>query len=483
MPQFPEQASTNWILAAFIYTVGAIAVLLVLVGLVFIDVGLVRRRNVLDTTLQKIGAAMVGGLGTLLIGYPIWQWQFNQAFGLPQPFWQAVQDWWLGGAFTSTASRHIDPAALPEADVLQIFLVFFVTFTMATVALIHTGVVERIKPIPLYVMSFVVGAVLSPLVGYLCWGSLSPLTLRGTHDFDGVFPLYITAGTFVLVLAWRVGPRLGAFREDPSGARPASQNLSFVGIGMLLILLALPFVTIGSGYIVPDVGFFGISFAESGIGVVIINLVAAILGGAVVGLLLAHRRREPTWAFLGPISGVVVAGTLLDIGAAWQCLLVGALGPLVGLGTATVLRRLGIDDPKVVPLALGPGVVGAILTGFLKWGTPTGGYIGLDGPHAVGVGQITPWWQLAGIVATMLVAGVPAFLMCLIFERFGGLRAEAADEIAGLDMARWGVRNSSDDLEVSGPAVAAFADLGPTVPGSAGPTGIGEAAVRSTTSP
>ncbi|GAB3394328.1 hypothetical protein [Amycolatopsis echigonensis] len=71
MPQFPEQASTDWILSTFIYTVGAIAVLLVVAGLVFIDTGLVRRRNVLDTTVQKIGAAMVGGLGTLLIGYPI----------------------------------------------------------------------------------------------------------------------------------------------------------------------------------------------------------------------------------------------------------------------------------------------------------------------------------------------------------------------------------------------------------------------------
>ena len=473
MEQFPEQASANWINATFIYTLGAVAVLLVLLGLVIMDIGLVRRRNVLDTTVQKIGSAMVGGLGTLLIGYPIWQWQFNQAFGVPDPFWQAVRDWWLGGAFTTTASRHIDPSALPEADVLQIFLVFFVTFTMATVALIHTGVVERIKPVPLYVMSFVIGAVLSPLVGYLCWGSLSPLTLRGTHDFDGVFPLYITAGTFVLVLAWRVGPRLGAFRADASGARPAAQNLSFVGIGTLLILLALPFVTIGSGYIVPDVGFFGISFAESGIGVVIVNLVAAIIGGAVVGLLLAHRRREPTWAFLGPISGVVITGTLLDIGNAWQCLLVGALGPLVGLGTASVLRRLRIDDPKVVPLALGPGVVGALLTGFIEWGTRTGGYIGLEGPYAVGVAQVTPWWQLAGIGATMLVAGVPAFLMCLVFERFGGLRAEAAEEVTGLDRARWGIENSSDDLD---PDTTAPAGAEALPAGTAVPVGNGESA-------
>jgi ammonium transporter, Amt family len=390
MEQFPEQASTNWLMSTFIFTVGAVAVLLVVVGLVIVDMGLVRRRNVLDTTVQKIGAAMVGGLGTLLIGYPIWQWQFNQAFGIPQPLWQAVKDWWLGGAFTTTASRYIDPAVLPEADVLQIFLVFFVTFTMATMALVHTGVVERIKPVPLYLMSFVMGAVISPLVGYLCWGSLSPLTLRGTHDFDGIFPLYVTAGTFVLVLAWRVGPRLGAFRPHSSGIKPASHNAAFVGIGVLLILFALPFITIGSGFIIPDVGFFGISFTESGIGLVIVNLFAAILGGAVMGLLVAYRRREASWALMGPIAGVVMGGTLFDIGNAWQCLLVGALGPLVSVGTAALLRKVRIDDPKVVPLALGPGITGALLTGFLEWGTRTGGYIGLEGKYAPGVAEITP---------------------------------------------------------------------------------------------
>jgi ammonia channel protein AmtB len=334
---------------------------------------------------------------------------------------------------------------LPEADVQQIFLVFFVTFTMTTIGLIHTGVVERIKPLPFYVMSFVVGALLSPLVGYLCWGSLSPLTLRGTHDFDGVFPLYLTAGTFALVLAWRVRPRLGAFVAHPSGARPAAHNAAFVAIGALLIIFALPFVTIGSGYLVPDEGFFGISFAESGLGIVIINLFAAIIAGGVVGLVVAYRRREANWALLGPIAGVVICGSLLDVGTAWECLLLGACGPLVALGTALLLHRMRIDDPKVVPLALGPGIVGAIATGFIAWGTPTGGYIGLKGEFAVGVAEINPLWQLLGVVATVAVVGIPALVMCLVFERFGGLRISEEAEIGGLDVHQWGGSNYGDD--------------------------------------
>ena len=135
MKQFPDQATTDNLMSTFIYTMGAVAVILVIVGLFLVDMGLVRRRNVLDTIVQKTGGAVVGGLGTLLIGYPIWQWQFNQAFGVPHPLWEAVKDWWVGGGFTDTPSRYIDPKVLPQADVQQIFLVFFVTFSMATMAL------------------------------------------------------------------------------------------------------------------------------------------------------------------------------------------------------------------------------------------------------------------------------------------------------------------------------------------------------------
>ena len=67
---------------------------------------------------------------------------------------------------------------------------------------------------PLYVMALVIGLVLSPVVAFLCWGPVGPLTNHGTHDFDGIFPLYIFAGTWVLVLSWRLGPRLGAFKPS-----------------------------------------------------------------------------------------------------------------------------------------------------------------------------------------------------------------------------------------------------------------------------
>jgi Amt family ammonium transporter len=73
----------------------------------------------------------------------------------------------------------------------------------------------------------------------------------------------------------------------------------------------------------------------------------------------------------------------------------------------------------------------------------------LEGAYALQHAEITPWWQLAGVVVVMLIAGVPCLLMCLGFERFGkGLRVTEAQEIAGMDATFWDIRNDEDEVLV-----------------------------------
>jgi ammonium transporter, Amt family len=448
MKSFLDQVNLTSFYGDLLYSIGAAAVILVILALGFVDTGLVRRKNVLDTWVQKITAAMIAGMGTLLGGFGIWQWQFNSAFGVPNPLGQALKDWWIGGQYQNTFAQHIDPAILPGADVQQVFLVFFVTFSMATLALIHTGAMERMKPLPLFVMAFLIGLILSPLVGYLCWGSTSPLTARGTHDFDGVFPLYIFAGTWVAVLSWRLKPRLGAFAPHPRGTAPAAHNVSLAAAGVLLIMFALPFIALASGYVVPGQGFFGISYTTSGWGLVFTNVFAAYCGGGLTGALIAYRRKEAVWALLGPLAGAVINATMFDIGHPYQVFVLSLFGPPVALGTALLLARLRIDEPKVIPLALGPGVVGAIAVGFIKWHTRTGGIPGGKGIYALQHASITPLWQLIGVAVTMAVAAVPCLLLCLFFEHTTGLRVEEEKEIVGLDLSYWDAPNFMDETLV-----------------------------------
>jgi Amt family ammonium transporter len=48
--------------------VASLAVILVVLGLTLIDTGLSRRRNVLDTVVQKLAAALIAGFATFIVG-------------------------------------------------------------------------------------------------------------------------------------------------------------------------------------------------------------------------------------------------------------------------------------------------------------------------------------------------------------------------------------------------------------------------------
>ncbi|WCB96689.1 hypothetical protein DSM104299_05455 [Baekduia alba] len=440
---FKFQTTTQLFAEDILYSVAAASVILIVLGLTLVDVGLARRKNSLDTAVQKLAASLIAGLATFVVGYAIWAWQFYQAFGLT--LGDSLRDFWIGGRGMTSFAGHIDPAAIPSADVQQIFVVFFATFSMATMALIHSSVFERIKPLPLYSMALVVGLVLSPFAGYLCWGSASWLTNRGVHDLEGVFPLYIFAGTFALVLNWRLKPRLGSLRPDPRGIGPAPSNKALAVAGVMLILFAVPLLVLGSGYYVPGQGYLGISLTSSGWGIAFINVVVAYAAGALSGTIVAYRTREWVWVALGPIAGIVISGTMIDIAHPWVIMIVALFGPPVALLTRRVAFRFGIDDAKVVPLGLGCGVVGAIACGFIEWGTKTGGYFGATGDYALRHAEINPGWQAIGVLAIVALAGVSSLLMALFFEKVGGLRVSEATEIEGFDRAYWGESNSDDE--------------------------------------
>ena len=86
---FGDQVSSSSFFGDLFYTVGAVSVILVVLALGLVDTALVRRKNVLDTWVQKLLAALIAGLGTLLGGYGLWQWQFNSALGTHNPLGQA----------------------------------------------------------------------------------------------------------------------------------------------------------------------------------------------------------------------------------------------------------------------------------------------------------------------------------------------------------------------------------------------------------
>jgi ammonia channel protein AmtB len=205
------------------------------------------------------------------------------------------------------------------------------------------------------------------------------------------------------------------------------------------MMIGIPVAVLGCGFLFPDaLGYVGIGGTTSGLGLVFVNVFVAFVGGIVGGAVLSYRTRNPIWVLLGPIAAYVAGGTLFDIAVPWKVLLVSLFAPLASYATYRLLRRARIDDPKIGPLTLGAGVYGAIVSGFVGWHVKTGGYPGItSGKYAFQHAEITPGWQLVGVLAAIALAVIPALILCLIFERAGGLRVSEKAELEGLDHSYW----------------------------------------------
>lgn len=435
---YPEQATTDIFVANLLYAIGILAVLMAAAGVMLFDLGLVRRKNAIDSMVQKLVSGFVCALGFAPMGYAVWVWQVNQAFEIPNPLGQAIGDWSIWGGLVNHLSTDIDPSVAAGADTYQVFYVLFVVFAFFLGMVLHAAGAERMKPLPLYVLSFVTGAVTFPILLYLLWGSTSILTNWGVHDNVGAFAVYMPLGVTSLIVAKMVGPRIGRFSGGKQGDLPGPTNVPLVAIGVALVLPALSFFVLVAGYLIPEVGLVGISMGSSTMGMVLMNLWGAILGGGIVGAIMSYRTRHATWAIAGPFVGYIAGTPIYDVGRPWYMFLIGAGAPLVAYLTVQILERVKIDEGKIVPLVLGPVVYGAIVGGFAAWGEKTGGWFEItEGTYAFQHAEITPFKQLVGVAVVFLVAGVITTVVLSIMKAVTGLRVREEEEQEGLDATYW----------------------------------------------
>lgn len=421
------QVSTHAQVATAYYVIGLVAIALAIAGVFMFDAGLSRRGNVLHTLVQKLAAATVGGVAMAVLGFAIWDIQFTQAFGSDSPVKDAFQAWWLFGDNINAYSQQLDHTAVPDAEAFQAFFAIFVVFGAFFSALLAGAVIERVRTAALVVVSAVFAGLVIPVGAYLVYGPVGPLSNAGTHDFGGAF-FYILLGTWALVLVWRAKPRPGALTGD---ATKVPHNLAFVVLGLLLFVAGLCGYVLLNGFLVEDAGFFGITLNESGMGIVLTNLMVTVMAGGVGGLIAWKITGNVYFFLVAPIAGWVAAAASMDVVNPWQSGLIALFAPFVVVGGYHLMKRAGLDDIKIVPITLGPAIYGALATGVFANGVKQGGYIGLEGDYAfqhasIGVGQ-----QALGVLVFIALGLASALVVVLVVEKVLGLREERIDQ--GLD--------------------------------------------------
>ncbi|MBT7004409.1 MAG: ammonium transporter [Chloroflexi bacterium] len=389
-----DSGSVAWMLMA------SALVLFMTPGLAFFYGGLVRGKNVVSTVMYSFVSMGVVSIVWVLWGYSL-------AFG-------------EGGAFIGNFDfvGFKDVSSDPE-DGAMLFAIFQMMFAIITPALITGAIAERFK-FTTYLVFLVawITFVYAPIAHWV-WASDGWLFEMGALDFAGGTVVHINAGIAAVVAAWMVGKRRGVDR----GVEPHN----------------VPFVILGAGIL--WFGWFGFNagsgLAADGLAIsafLVTNTAAAM--ALVVWIILGHIHT-------GKMSGVgaatgAVAGLVAITPASGFVGPMGAIAIGLGAGVLTfyavrIRHKFGFDDALEVMAVHGiGGIWGAIATGIFAVGG-----IGLVDGSAEVLG-----YNVVATLSTIAYSFVVTFIILKILDVIPGLglRADEADEDAGLDVSLHGER-------------------------------------------
>jgi len=397
-----DSGSTAWMLTS------TALVLLMIPGLAMFYGGLVRSKNVIGTMMHSFAAMGIMSVLWVVCGYAM-------CFG------NNVLGGWFGWNSDYLFLKGIDETIMdgvPE----YVFAMFQGKFAIITPALIAGAFAERVRFKGYCIFIAVWGLLVYNPLCHWVWagdGFLFNMGAAGAIDFAGGTVVHISSGISGLVAAIYLGAR----RNYPQVAmRPNNLVMTLMGAGLLWV------------------GWFGFN-AGSAVSSSLATAQAltatqtAAAAGALMWMLLEgwHQGKATALGFAsGILAGLVAvtpaAGVVQPAGA----LALGAVAAVICYSAILLKNKLGYDDSLDAFGIHGiGGTTGALLLCFFirdSWMAAAAENAG---------GTWTVFQQLGVQVVAVVIAVAYAAILTLIIlyvvEKVFGLRAQPAEEMAGLD--------------------------------------------------
>ena len=394
-----DSGSVAWMLMA------SALVLFMTPGLAFFYGGLVRGKNVVNTVMYSFVSTGVVSVVWVLWGYSL-------AFGEGGP--------WIGN-FDFLGFK--DVSSNPE-DGAMLFAIFQMMFAIITPALITGAIAERFK-FTTYLVFLVawITFVYAPIAHWV-WAGDGWLFEMGALDFAGGTVVHINAGIAAVVAALLVGKRRGVDR----GVEPHN----------------VPFVILGAGIL--WFGWFGFNagsgLAADGLAIsafLVTNVAAAM--ALVAWVILGHihtGKMSAVGAATGAVAGLVAITPASGFVGPMGAIAVGLGAGVLTFYAVRIRHKFGFDDALEVMAVHGiGGIWGALATGIFAVGG-----IGLIDGDATVLG-----YNVVAVLATIAYSFIVTFVILKILDVIPGLglRADEADEDAGLDVSLHGERGYVSD--------------------------------------
>ena len=397
-----NSGNTAWVL------VSAAMVLFMTPGLAAFYSGMVRRKNVLSTTMQSYFAMGIVTVIWVLFGYSL---AFSDGSGALAPFIGGLNYLGLNGI-----SNQLAPLAptIPHT----VYAIYQGMFAIITVALITGAVAERMK-FKAYVMFAVLWAIFvySPLAHWV-WQPNGWLFKLGALDFAGGTVVHVSSAAGALAACILLGRRKGFGKE---AFHPHNLPMTVLGAGILWF----GWFGFNAGSALAADGLAGSAFLNTHVAAA-----AAMIAWMIVE---TFHSGKPTvlGAASGAVAGLVAITPAAGFVEPWAAIIIGLIAGMVCYFGLFIKNRFKFDDAlDVVGIHGVGGTTGAILTGvFATTAINAAGRNGLlyGAPQQVGI-------QLVGVVAAWAFSFVVSFAILKLVDAVVGLRVDEETEIRGLDL-------------------------------------------------
>ena len=432
-PPVPNKGDTAWMIVATL-----LVVLMCIPGLALFYGGLVRSKNMLSVLMQVM---MIFALITVLWAV----YGYTLAFGGDGSFYGTFDKIFLKGITPdSVAATFSKGVMIPEL----IFVAFQATFAAITCALIVGAFAERVKFSAVLLFSVLWFTFCYVPMAHMVWYWAGPdaitdektletvtaaagfLWAKGALDFAGGTVVHINAGVAGLVGAYVIGKRVGYGRE---ALTPHSLVMTMIGASLLWV----GWFGFNAGSNLEANGVAALAFVNT-----LVATAAAMLSWS-VGEWMGKGKPSMLGAASGAVAGLVAITPACGFVGPMGAIIIGLVAGVLCLwGVNGLKRMLGADDSLDVFGVHGVGgIVGALLTGVFAapslGGTGIFDYVKNAPNPEYSIGSQV-WIQLQGVMITIVLSAVVAFIAFKIVDLVVGLRVAEDEEREGLDIVSHG---------------------------------------------
>ena len=422
--------NTIWVLF------GAAMVFFMQAGFSMCEAGFTRAKNTGNILMKNLMDFCIGTPAFWLVGFGL---MFGAGSGVIGTF-----DPLIGGDYS-----HILPAGVPR----WAFVIFQTVFCATSATIVSGAMAERTKFSAYCIYSAAISLLIYPVSGHWIWGG-GWIAQMGFHDFAGSTAVHMVGGVCALIGAKILGPRIGKYDKNGKPQAILGHNLSFAALGVFILWFCW-FGFNGAS----TVGMDSDALMDTA-GRVFFNTNMAAAVACCTTLLftwIRYKKPDVSMTYNAALAGLVGITAGCDAVSPVGAAVIGIIcGILIVLAVEFFDKIAKIDDPVgAVSVHCVCGATGTILTGLFATGVTTeAGLFYGGGVHLLAV-------QAAGVVSVAVYVAVVITIVFLAIKYTIGLRADAEDEIAGLDVSEHGLLTAyagfamQPDIAAEGEAVPA----------------------------